>query len=56
VLALQGGDPTLGSGAPFDEFDEVVGVLDGLTDAAGLAFSEDGDQVDTEPPEVLVDR
>jgi hypothetical protein len=33
-----------------------VGVVDGVTDAAGLALAEDGDQVDTECVEVVVDR
>jgi len=37
VLSLQRGDPALGAGAPFDEFDEVIAWFDGLAFLAGLA-------------------
>jgi len=56
VLTFQGGDSAFGAGAPFDECDEVIGRFDRSAGLAGLALSEDGDKVDTEFGEVVIER
>jgi len=56
VLTFERGDPALGTGAPFDELDEVVGGFYRLACLARLALTQDGNEVDAELVEVVIDR
>jgi hypothetical protein len=56
VLTLEGGDASLGAGAPLDELDEVLACFDAAPGYPWLALAQDGDGLHAECLELRVHR